>query len=419
MKILSRIPLAALAAIVLTLTASSASASSEKVLFNFQGAAYGSHPQQMVRDSTGNIYAVTLIGGNATCTSTCGLVMKLSPNSSGQMTESILHTFSGGTDGDQPITIVMDSNGNLFVGADAGGGTGCDKKGCGTIVELSPIPTGGWKTTVVYTFLGGNNGSHGRVNLIDAAGNIYGFENGGSYNQIYELSPSSSGTWTHKIIYNGTSTLPASFPSFMDASGNIYGVVGSAGGTACLGGCGIAFELSPNSNGTWSNNILYSFQGPPNDGGIPWAIVPDGAGNIFGVTSYGGSGTNSNCKILNGCGTLFELSPSSSGGYTESVLHDFNYALDGIDPVSIVRDSSGNLYVAVFGGGVGGNGQVLEFSPQVDGPWLYTVLHAFADSLGGALPGNLQLDSEDNVYGIGYLGGSKGQGVVFELAPEN
>ena len=50
--------------------------------------------------------------------------------------------------------------------------------------------------------------------------------------------------------------------------------------------------------------LLYTFMGGT-DGGFPSALVVDGAGNLFGTSSSGGS-TQTACS----CGTVFELSPS-------------------------------------------------------------------------------------------------------------
>lgn len=242
---------------------------------------------------------------------------------------------------------------------------------------------------------------------------MYGYETGGTYGHIFELSPSSSGTWTHKAIhtFKGGSDGDGGFPYFSDSAGNIYGTAnGGNTSTYCLQGCGIVFELSPGFSGSWTYNTLYSFLGTP-DGYLPGPIIPDGTGNIFGVTDGGGRYT-SICS--DGCGTLFELSPSS-GGYTETVLHSFNDILDGRVPDSITMDSAGNLYTAVYLGGVAADGVVLKFTLGSDGTWKYTALHAFAGGNGGGDPYGVLLDSSANVYGLASLGGIKKYGVLFEL----
>ena len=414
----SRIFLATIAIAAFTFSlAVRAQAQTEKVLFNIQGGAYGAYPQSFARDAAGNIYGALVQGGNATCSIDCGVIFKLAPNASGQNVETILHTFTNGNDGAQPNSIVVDSSGNLFVSTWAGGVTTCHQ-GCGAIVELSPIHTGGWSTTVLYDFTGGPNGQKPVVTMMDPQGNLYGFEIGGSYDQIFQLSPSSSGTWTHKTIYKflGGTDGGIGYPRFMDANGNIFGTAGEGGNTACLGGCGLIFELSPSSSGTWTKTTIYTFAGVP-DAAFPTAIVPDGAGNIFGTTGYGGAGSNSLCQEVKGCGTLYELSPSSGGGYTETILHSFNYALDGNYPSSLIFDASNNLYTTLSGGGVGGRGLAEEFTLGSDGIWEYTILHAFSNNKGGGNPFELQLDTSGDVFGITTSGGSKNFGVVFDITP--
>src|ERR1700741_4944501 len=76
-----------------------------------------------------------------------------------------------------------------------------------------------------------------------------------------------------------------------DAAGNLYGTTWSGGNSAsCKGGCGTVFRLSP-SAGSWTESIVYNFQGAPSgDGANPWgAFVADAAGNFYGVTASGGA----------------------------------------------------------------------------------------------------------------------------------
>jgi hypothetical protein len=84
----------------------------------------------------------------------------------------------------------------------------------------------------------------------------------------------------------------------------------------------------------------------------------DGKGTLYGTTSYGGS--------LGCCGTAFELSPSSSGTWTEKVIYDFSIGggADGSIPWGgLVFDGKGNLYGTTFSGGVYYQGAVFELTP--------------------------------------------------------
>ena len=71
-----------------------------------------------------------------------------------------------------------------------------------------------------------------------------------------------------------------------DASGNLYGTTGRGGAY----GYGTVFKLAPNSNGTWNETLLHSFNKHGKDGYNPDAsLIFDAAGSLYGVTSLGGS----------------------------------------------------------------------------------------------------------------------------------
>ena len=168
-------------------------------------------------------------------------------------------------------------------------------------------------------------------------------------------------------------------------------------------------------------------------------LIVDAAGNLYGVTAYGGTG---DCVLLGvpaGCGTVYELSPpkQKGGAWTETILYSFPTAKHGYLPNGdLVFDSAGNLYGATtFGGGKGTTcdpfyqycGTVFELSPPKTkgGKWTEKVLHAFASGTDGANPnGGLVLDSKGNVYGTTFGGGNEsgqcgtgGCGTAFELEP--
>jgi uncharacterized repeat protein (TIGR03803 family) len=172
-----------------------------------------------------------------------------------------------------------------------------------------------------------------------------------------------------------------------------------------------------------SGKLLYSFGKEKGQGiGPDSGLISDVNGNFYGVAH--------NTRGNGLWGTVFELSPSLGGGWTETTLYTFSF-YEGAFPVgNLVFDSSGNLYGATSNGGqandtgcsfrLGGCGTVYELSPQPDGTWVHTILHSF-DHTDGAYPrGGLIFDGEGNLYGTTYYGGGpveEDEGSVFELSP--
>src|SRR5579863_858012 len=84
---------------------------------------------------------------------------------------------------------------------------------------------------------------------------------------------------------------------------------------------------------TGPEQMLYTFQGG-NDGGLPSGnLIFDSSGNLYGTTQSGGGGTCTTNGVA-GCGTVFELSPNESGGWTETVLYSFQGGSDGEQPTA-------------------------------------------------------------------------------------
>jgi uncharacterized repeat protein (TIGR03803 family) len=159
--------------------------------------------------------------------------------------------------------------------------------------------------------------------------------------------PSSAGAAAkYQILHRFTGGKDGALPY----SALIFDKLGNQYGTTALGGAnkaGAVFSLTPGTSG-WTKTVLYSFTGG-SDGANPYAgLISDSAGNLYGTTENGGS---SNCK---GCGVVFQLAPNSKGGWTESVLYSFFGGLDGAYPLAaLVFDGVGNLYGTTEGGGPG------------------------------------------------------------------
>src|SRR5690242_21534614 len=196
-----------------------------------------------------------------------------------------------------------------------------------------------------------------------------------------------------------------------DSAGNLFGVAQAGGDTSkCRSqGCGVAFELSPSSNGTWAYKVIYTFCSQPYciDGAGPrGTLISDSQGRLYGTTTDGGNPQM--CSFI-GCGVVFRLTPSSSG-WNYEVLFAFHEAFDGGRPfdMALTLDGAGNLYGTAANGGTfggscafgGGCGVVFELSPSPVGTtWTEKVLHIFTGGADGALPeGGVIFDATGGAY---------------------
>jgi uncharacterized repeat protein (TIGR03803 family) len=262
---------------------------SETVLYRFAGALDGGEPSGAVTfDQAGNIYGATAQGGpqSRNCfLGSCGTVYKLTPLNGG-WTESVLYSFAGGTDGQWPVgSVIFDSTGNLY-GSTNGGGLSGGSYGYGTIFQL--IPSGSsWSETILHAFQGGNDGQGQQDSpIFDKSGSLHGTTAGGGTGgggTVYELKPS-NGVWTLTTLYDLTGTAGPGGGVIMDAAGNLYA-------TTQLDGVhqqGSAFKLTP-SNNAWTYTSLHDFTGG-GDGKLPYcSLTMDASGNLYGTTSQGGT----------------------------------------------------------------------------------------------------------------------------------
>jgi uncharacterized repeat protein (TIGR03803 family) len=394
-----------------------------KVLHTFHGA-NGAFPiTQLTRDGAGNLYGTTSEGGSGACTFgsskvSCGTAFKLDKTGK----QLWLHSFHYGG-GESPMAgLLRDAAGNLYgttvYGGKNGVSCGAVKIGCGVVFKLDK--TG--QETVLHRFSGGSSdGEFPEALLIrDTAGNLYGTTlQGGQHEEGTVFKLDKAGKETILFIFDLTDG-GEPFPGVVsDAAGNLYGT--TAGGGLC--GYGTVFELDTAGTET----VLHNFCG--GDGAAPAsALIWDDAGNLYGTTEVGGS--SGGCGS-SGCGTVFEVSPSSGGSWTEKVLYSFcsvSGCADGENPLfaGLVRDAAGNLYgTTVFGGSYRNcNGDACGVVFKLDQTGSETVLHSFTGGADGSSPkAGLTTDAAGNLYGTaGYGGDTKcdppyGCGTVFEITP--
>jgi uncharacterized repeat protein (TIGR03803 family) len=399
------------------------------VLYAFSGGADGGEPPPgaLIQGSDGNLWGTTQYGGLAPYT---GTVFKMTLTG----TETVVGTFSGGTEGSGPrAALVQLANGDMVGTTSIGGASDW-----GTIFTVTPTGT----LATLHAFAGSDG-----VNPLDALvqatnGNLYGTaSNAGAaaYGTVFQITPSGTLTVLHafgiaccytfdnafpvaglvqatdgnlygttsssspevyKITTTGTLTVlsvegdyspPPTLARLVQATdGNLYGTI-SGGGTS---GYGTVFRITT----TGTSTVLHQFDGA--DGAYPVAgLIQATDGNLYGTTSGGGASSY---------GMVFQITPSG----TLTILHAFNYASDGAYPAAgLIQARDGNLYGTAQSGGASGYGTVFKITPG----GTLTVLHAFSGADGATPVGGVIQGPDGNLYGTTSVGGATGAGVVFRL----
>ena len=325
-----------------------------------------------------------------------------------------------------PQSRVVKGPGGALYGTTYTGGNSedCWEFGCGTVYALRPPQTVcrtvscSWSAS--YVEFDGTNGffpGYGAPSF-DAAGNMYvTTTEGGAYfhGNVAQLTRS-GGEWTITSIhdFDGTDGYSPYSGVTIDAQGNLYGTTWYGGGQQ---GAGTVYRLTPSGSG-WTFETLYTFQGGLDGKNPAGGLVLDQAGNLYGSTEQGGSGTG---------GTIFELSPSGSG-WNFTVLYSFSGTGSTYGPVdTLAMDAAGNLYGTTASDGAHSQGSVFKLTRN-NGNWTFTDLYDFTGGPDGGNPiGGVTLDPSGKMYGTTSAGGVQsshcssenypGCGVVWEITP--
>src|SRR5271165_6707246 len=140
-----------------------AGAQTFSVVHNFTGGSDGAYPMNGFTANGKNLFGTTSSGG----ASGVGVIFKISTSGA----ETVLHAFTGSPDGASPNGgVLRDKYGHLYGTTTAGGAYNA-----GIVFEVI-----GKKETVLYSFAGGADGALPEAGLIeDAAGNLYGTTSAG------------------------------------------------------------------------------------------------------------------------------------------------------------------------------------------------------------------------------------------------
>jgi uncharacterized repeat protein (TIGR03803 family) len=404
------IALVAVAFVVTTFAAQSAHAQTFTSLYSFPAGpagpgSSGAYPgaTNLLMNSSGDLIGTTQSGGDQSCNPAygCGVVWVLSPTGS----ETVLHQFHGSASGDgsDPGGLVADTKTGLLYGLASGGGAesgGC-VSGCGTVFSINSAA----KETTLHSFTGSPDGDLPLGTLVlDPAGNLFGVtfyggnpSSGSGYGTVFEVNSSGQ----ESVFYSFTAPPDGSNPNgslVRDSAGNLYGTTTYGGSGSCnngfLPGCGIVFKVDSSGHET----VLYNFTGGA-DGQYPGSLTIDAAGNLYGKAGY------------NSYGEVFKIDTAG----TFSILYNGSFAAL-IE--SIILGPSGSFYGTATAGNSscsGGCGSVFQLAQNSSGTWRGRILHAF-DGTDGSEPDSLILNN-GVIYGTTYMGGSSNYGTIFKLVP--
>jgi len=397
-----------------------------KVLHSFGAGGDGLWPEGgLAFDGQGNLYGVTQIGplGNGCLGDDgCGTVYQLKPNSDGTWTETVIHAFNGSDAAFPSASPVFDSPGNLYGTTDGQGGAGQYPD---VVYQLTPGSNGTWTESILYQFSDnpyGSDSDPGEL-IFDATGNIFGTTRfGGLYAGGTTFSLNRAAGWQEQLLhtfdYGDDAGGPFGAITF-DADGNLYGTTLNGGAY----NSGVVYKLTKRGNLSWQQTVLYAFAGA-RDGNAPVGVTFGPDGSLYGVTQVGGNLGSVYCE--SGCGTVFKLTPNSDGTWTKTTIYAFRGGPhDGAIPVDrLIFDRAGNIYSTTDGGGnsivpgYSGYGTVFKMTPSSGGQWTESVLHFFTGGLDGSGPiGTLAIDGAGNLYGTAYVGGLYNDGVAWEITP--
>ena len=381
-----------------------------EVLHQFGAPPEGGYPiASLLRATDGNFYGTTSNLGY-------GTVFQITPE--GMVT--IVHAFTGGTDGWGPkAALIQATDGNLYGTTEKGGSSSCHggPGGCGTVFRVAPDGTG---YTVLHRFSGETDGAHPVAALLQATdGNLYGttsYGGAGVGGTIFRMALDDTFTVLH-AFGSGTDGRAPEAPLIQATDRNFYGTTVEGGSS----GAGTVFRMTPDGTVT----ILHAFDLASDGGEPRAALIQGLDGNLYGTSpALGGylfqmalDGTYSSVTGLNfgdsysalvqtADGTLYGAGWSDSGDGAVfkvildvgvSVLHTFRFPNGGPPGVSALVQQVDGTFYGTTASGLGNVGTVFRMTP--DGTT--TVLHEFSPPQDGVHPSAGLIQADD-----GYLYGT-------------
>ena len=321
-------------------------------------------PGPLMQATDGNFYGVTSFGGT---------------NGSGNVYQvtlagfvNILYSFSGGNDGGNPQSPLLQWTNGTFYGTTSSGGT----NGGGTVFAL----TASGQFTNLASF-GSNLYPCGSL-ASGMDGNFYGTTSeGGASNLGVAFKVTPAGELTILVDFIGNNGGNPQSGLVAGADGNFYGAT-SLGGRLDLG---TLFRMSPEGIIT----TLHSFDGK--DGAHPGNLALGGDGNFYGTTYS----------------TVFKM--TSSGSFKTLIQPR------GSGSHALMRATDGNFYGTTAYGGDFGGGTAFKVSPS----GILTTLASFGatTNIGNVPAAGFVEGRNGEFYGTTTIGGAGGGGTIFKMTP--
>jgi len=387
-------------------------AGSYKVIYSFTGGADGAQPGSGLLDVDGKLYGTTFYGGDVSskfCYYGCGTVFETTTAGAVR----VVHRFAGiPKDGADPEAELIALNGELY-GTAATGGT----NGTGAVYAMS---TAG-KEKLVYSFgaYGDGDGRYPVSDLLAYKGVLYGTTDYGGTYTCYSVN--TCGT-VFKVTTSGKETVLYSFrhdPSQGDGFWPRAGLVAINAlfyGTDLQGGAsgaGTIYTITP----AGKEAVLYGFSGR-HDGAYPPGRLVVLNGEYYGTTAAAGA---------YGHGTIFAINASGK----EHTVYEFKGSpTDGSDPIGDLTVVGGKLYGTTYQGGkykCSSAGYTCGTAFAVTPSGTESILHIFKGGEDGASPNGSMAYVNGSLYGTTFAGGSgscspssghgPGCGTIFEIIP--
>lgn len=309
----------------------------------------GGVPIANLVDLHGSLYGTTEDGGTTSsrCALGCGTVFRISPDGN----ENVIYRFSG-ADGSNPAAGLIAFQGSFYGTTIAGGASNACGGGCGTIFKLS---RNGKAETVLHSFTGGSDGAEPAAGLVRMAGAFYGTTQFGG--TMKHLCTSGCGT-VFKVRTSGDESVVYRFKGQADGAyptaalyarqGNLFGTTEYGGAVTrfCATGCGTLFKI----DGTGVKKTLHDFKyGSTDDGAYPAASLVSIGNELYGTTSGGGK---------YGDGAVVTANSSSGTDRLLHSFRCCRIVTDGSYPVAALTVVNGELYGTTLEGGNGNHGTV-------------------------------------------------------------